>query len=327
MINKTSRNIRLAIMVIAGTACLIVAMYIVGDKQNLFGSTFEIKAHFKNVNGLMVGNNVRLAGIDVGTVSEIEMINDTAVLVVMAIDEESQQFIKKNATVSIGTDGLMGNKLINITPSGLPAGHVNEGDLLVAREPLEADAALRTLVTTNDDIANIAHNLSVFTENLNSSNSMWSVLTDSTSANNVKNAIDNFRVTSAYAAMITNDLAILISNVRSGKGAIGELLTDTIFVTSLNQTMTNIRNVSDSLVYFSADLNEISGTILEGDGAFQLIASDSAFSENLQQTLENIESASHGLDENMEALKHTFLFRGYYKKKARRIEKERRELD
>ena len=85
-----------------------------GSKQNLFGSTFSISANFYNVNGLMQGNNVRYAGIDVGTVESITIINDTSVKVVMVIEKKIQPYIKKNALASIGTDGLMGNKLVNI---------------------------------------------------------------------------------------------------------------------------------------------------------------------------------------------------------------------
>ena len=114
MAKETSKNIRLGIFVLAGTAFLIVALYFIGNKQNLFGSTFKISAQFNNVNGLMIGNNVRFSGIDVGTVESVEIINDSMVNVVMIIEKDVQKFIRKNAVASVGTDGLMGNKLVNI---------------------------------------------------------------------------------------------------------------------------------------------------------------------------------------------------------------------
>ena len=98
MANTTSRNIRLGVFTLAGTVFLISALYFVGNKQNLFGSTFSINARFHNVNGLMRGNNVRFGGIDVGTVESVEIINDTSVNVVMNIETDVQPYIKKNAT-------------------------------------------------------------------------------------------------------------------------------------------------------------------------------------------------------------------------------------
>lgn len=114
MANETSKNIRVGLFVMIGTAFLIFALYLIGAKQNLFGSTFRLKAQFKNVNGLMAGNNVRFTGIDVGTVESVDILNDTTVNVTMVIEDKVQEFIKKNATAAVGTDGLMGNKLINI---------------------------------------------------------------------------------------------------------------------------------------------------------------------------------------------------------------------
>ena len=91
------RYVRLGVFIIAGTALLVTALYLIGNKQNLFGSTFRVSAQFHDVNGLMKGNNVRFGGIDVGTVESVEIITDTSVNVVMVIEDDIQQFIKKNA--------------------------------------------------------------------------------------------------------------------------------------------------------------------------------------------------------------------------------------
>ena len=98
MAQETSKNIRVGAFVLIGTALLIFSLYLIGAKQNLFGSTFELKSQFKNVNGLMPGNNVRFTGIDVGTVKSVEIINDSTVNVTMVIEDKVQAFIKKNAT-------------------------------------------------------------------------------------------------------------------------------------------------------------------------------------------------------------------------------------
>src|SRR6478736_5095986 len=116
MEKTTSQKIRLGIFVIIGLALFIVTVYFIGQKQKLFGGTNDLYTVFNNVNGLELGNNVRYSGVNVGTVSEIIMINDTTIKVTMMIDDAIFHHIKKNAIATIKSDGLVGNMIINIVP-------------------------------------------------------------------------------------------------------------------------------------------------------------------------------------------------------------------
>jgi len=320
MAKKLSRNIRLGIMVLAGFILFVVAMYIIGDKQNLFGSTFQVSANFKNVNGLMEGNNVRLVGMNIGTVSQVEIINDSTVRVDMVIENQYQDYIKKNAVVSIGTDGLMGNKLVNISPADQPSGIIQEGDILSSAQPLETETILNTLGQTNEDIADIARNLKVFSAKMNDPSSFWGLLSGSDASNTITQTLLEIRQTSQNAATITEGLSLVVGNVRSGKGAIGELLNDTTFYVKLNNTMTSLQNVSDSLMAISGNLQSITNEIEEGEGALGTVLSDPDFDNDLIETMENLKNSSELLEENLEALKHNVLFRRYFKKQAKESE-------
>lgn len=317
MAHQAARNIRLGIMVLVGFVFLIIAMYIIGNNSNLFGSTFKISAHFTNVNGLMEGNNVRLVGVNVGTVTQVEIINDSTVKVEMIIEDKYHDFIKKNATVSVGTDGLMGNKLVNIKPSEKPSEIVQEGDMLASVQPLETDEIFRTLGQTNDDIAHIAFNLKIFTEKMNDPNSFWALLSDTTVSNTIADAVLEIRQTSQNAALITRDLSLIVNNVRAGKGTVGELLNDTTFSVKFNQTMTNLQDVSDSLIAVSGNLQLITAQITNGEGAVGTILTDSTFDHNLTETMKNLKTSSTLLEENLEALKHNILFKRYFKKQEK----------
>jgi phospholipid/cholesterol/gamma-HCH transport system substrate-binding protein len=325
MAKQLSRNIRLGIMVLVGFILLVVAMYIIGDKQNLFGSTFEVSANFKNVNGLTEGNNVRLVGMKVGTVSNVEIINDSTVRVDMVIENQYQEFIKKNAVVSIGTDGLMGNKLLNITPQDSPSKTIQEGDFLKATEAIETEAMLTTLGETNEDIAEITQNLKMFSRKMNDPNSFWGLLNDPDVSESIRQAILEIQQTSQNAASITNDLSEVVEGVRSGKGAIGELLNDDTFTVNLNKTMASLQNVSDSLLVISGNLQSITSQIESGEGAVGTILSDPEFDNDLTETMENLKKSSELLEENLEALKHNILFRRYFKKQAKEVEKNKTE--
>src|SRR4051812_30930615 len=127
MTKELVRNIRLGSFVMAGLLLLIGALYMVGSKRNLFTSTIKVNVTFRNVNGLVIGNNVRFSGIDVGTVSQIEILSDTIIHVELVIDKNVAKFISSSSIASVGTDGLMGNKLVNISTGNGTRNPLQEG--------------------------------------------------------------------------------------------------------------------------------------------------------------------------------------------------------
>lgn len=314
MAKDDSKKTRVGLLVTIGTALLIITMYLIGDKQNIFGSTFNISANFHNVNGLMVGNNVRFNGINVGTIRHIEIINDSTIQVEMTIENKVREYIKKNTLASVGTDGLMGNKLINLNFSKAESEPIEDGDVLESLKPIETDEMLRTLNRTNEEIGVIVKNLRLITQKVNSPNTLWNLLMDTVVAENVKAAIVNFKITSGQSAVITGDLSSIVRDIKSGKGSVGALLTDTSFAHQLSQTIVNINLVSDSLAYITGDLKNITTKVKNGDGAIGTLLMDTTFVHNLNESLLNIKNGTKGFDDNMEALKHNFLLRKYYKK-------------
>ena len=216
MAAQDSRNLRLGIFVIVGTTLLITALYIIGSKQNLFGSTFKISAQFNDVNGLMKGNNVRFAGINVGTVESVNIITDTSVNVIMIIENNAQQYIKKNALASVGTDGLMGNKLVNINSVNAESPIIEENDVLQSLKPIEMDQMVRTLDVTNENIKVISSNLRNITDKINSKNSLWNLLMDTIVAENIKTAVVNIKLMSNQGLYITGDLKGITDGIKKG---------------------------------------------------------------------------------------------------------------
>lgn len=319
------RNIKVGLFVIIGTILLIAAFYFIGNQQNLFGKTFRISANFNNVNGLQSGNNVRFGGINVGTVERVEITSDSTIKVVIIIDEKTNKYIKKNALVSIGTDGLMGNKLVNINAVNQSSAIVENGDVLKTLHPIETDDMIRTLNRTNEDVAVIAKNLKKFTEQINNSKGLWRIINDTVIADDVKSAIANLKTTTKQTAVIANNLNQIINNVKNGKGSVGALLTEDTFARKLNQTLDNVKSVSDTLALISGDLKSVSRKIRNGDGAVGTLLNDTVFVNNLNKSIKNIESGSKGFDEVMEALKHNFLLRGYFKKlEKKKLEEQKK---
>lgn len=311
---KKTDNIKLGIFVLASALFLIFSLYMIGRNQNLFGSTFKVSASFYNVNGLMPGNNVRFAGIDVGTVKEISLETDTSVLVVMVIDKKVKQFIRKNALASVGTDGLMGNKLININNILGSSAPIEKGDVLQSLMPVETDEMLRTLNETNDNIAGITADLRKITTRINNSAGLWKLLSDTVIARDIKQTAINIRNASQNASLVGAEFLDMTKRVKHGNGLAGTLIADTVLAYNLRQSLNQIQVASANAATMAADLKEVSVRLKEGKGTAGAILADTVMIKKLQQTLVNVEEGTAKFSENMEAMRHNILFRAYFKK-------------
>jgi phospholipid/cholesterol/gamma-HCH transport system substrate-binding protein len=318
MAAQDSRNLRLGIFVIVGTTLLITALYIIGSKQNLFGSTFKISAQFNDVNGLMKGNNVRFAGINVGTVESVNIITDTSVNVIMIIENNAQQYIKKNALASVGTDGLMGNKLVNINSVNAESPIIEENDMLQSLKPVEMDQMVRTLDVTNENIKVISTNLRNITDKINSKNSLWNLLMDTIVAENIKTAVVNIKLMSNQGLYITGDLKGITDGIKKGKGTIGALVTDTIISSSIKQTVVKLQRISDSAAIVTGDISHIIRKLNQGKGSAGILLNDTNLIYNLNKGVKSIDKGAITLNEDLEALKHTWPLKKYFKKQSKK---------
>lgn len=220
-------KVRLGLFVVGGLALFVIAIFIIGKQKNLFNPVFKLTTTFYNVSGLQVGNNIRFSGITVGTVDNMIIINDSTVKVSMMIKKEVHQFVKSDSKVAIGSEGLIGDRLLIISQGSFDAPLAREGEQLESVEPVETDAIMLSL-----------------------------------------------KVTAENAEVITQELAEIMSKINNGDGTLGRLIQDT------------------------------------------------TIAKNIDQTIINLKKSSKGLDENMEAVKHNFLLKGFFNKKARAADKK-----
>lgn len=319
MKTKPTDNVKLGLFVLAGLVFLIVTLYMIGKNRNLFGRTFTIKASMNTVNGLTPGNNVRFKGIDVGTVKDIELAGDSSILVVMVIDDKVRPYIKQNAIASIGTDGLMGNKLVNINSQSESAPPVGKGAVIRSREPIETDEMLRTLNTTNNTIERVTRNLDEITVKLNSSKSLWNLLSDTLITHDLKQAVRDFRDAGAHTAALTANAKDIVDRFGSGEGLAGTLFTDTTLTHRLDHSVTKIQTASEKTAVMMDNLESVIEGLKSGEGTAGLLLSDTTLRDALMQSALQVQQGTTRFNENMEALKSNFLFRRYFRK----LEKQR----
>lgn len=168
MKTTSGQKIRTGVFAMAGLAVLVLAIFFIGNKKGLFSDTFHVHGLFKDVNGLQVGNNARFAGINVGVVENIAIVNDTTVKVVLSLNENVRKFIKKDAKIAIGSDGLMGDKLVIISPGGATTSEeVKNGDQLVGVNPFDVDKMIKKITGIADDAGTLISGLSQIVDKVN----------------------------------------------------------------------------------------------------------------------------------------------------------------
>jgi phospholipid/cholesterol/gamma-HCH transport system substrate-binding protein len=159
MEKKISYQLKLGIFVASGLAIFIFAIFWIGRQKHLFNQTFNVSAVFTNISGLQVGNNVRFSGINVGTVDYVKIINDTSVQVTMVIEQDVQKFIKKDSYATIGSEGLMGDRIITISQGSLSSPAVSFNDEIHSLNPVETDEILANLKVSSENATVITDQL------------------------------------------------------------------------------------------------------------------------------------------------------------------------
>ena len=275
MKKNINSKIRLGIFISLGIAVFIVAIYFIGDKQQLFRSTFRVSGVFKDVGGLQAGNNVRLSGINVGTIDNVSIISDTSVRVVIVIDESTRRFIKKDAIASIGSEGLMGNKALIISPGTGGKKIIEDNDIIATTQPTDIDEILKSLKTTIDNTSSVTGDLAKIAANIESGKgTIGRLMMDKewrqnfeTTIINLKEGSDGFRVlmdkanemdkilislesTIENTNKITNDLSGITGSIQSGEGIIGRLFMDQSMGQNFDSIMVNLKEGSAELKIF-----------------------------------------------------------------------------
>lgn len=194
MKKTTGSRIKLGIFVCAGIVLLIAGIYFIGERRQLFSTTFHISGIFRDINGLQVGNNVRFSGINVGTIEAIEQLTDTTVRVDMVIEEKSRKFMKKNVKATIGSDGLMGNKIISIIPGTTDKKPLNDHDVIATVQPVTMDDIMQKVKISTDNVAVISTDISaMITDIREGKGTIGKLFSDSLFAQNVDDAILNIK--------------------------------------------------------------------------------------------------------------------------------------
>ncbi|WP_282121975.1 MlaD family protein [Algibacter mikhailovii] len=310
-----NEKLRLGILVITGLVLFVVAIFLIGNRQNMFVKTFTISANFNHVNGLLKGNNVRYSGINIGTVKTITMLNDSTINVVMTIEEKMVLHIKKDAIATIGTDGLVGNMIVNIIPGHGHGEIISQGDIIQSYTKIGTDDMLSTLNVTNENAALLTAKLLDITNTItNGKGTISMLINDSITAKHVKQTIFNLKLASVETHQAISEIHALIKSINLDESVAGVLFNDSIEAQKVKRIIANLDESSQDIKKVVTHMDDILINMKEGKGTINYLTNDEAFVKHLQQSIENINEGTEKFNQNMEALKHSPLTRRYFKK-------------
>jgi len=232
-----SRAARLGAFILATLAILSAGVFIIGSKQYLFSSTYQLKAQFDNVAGLDSGGDVRVGGVHSGTVRNIVLPHKPGekVTVIMDMGKSTHEIIKQDSVASIETEGLLGNQFMAISFGSLGTADVRDGDIIASQPPLEMSDLLKK----------------------------------------ASGILDSSQQAVTNATRATASLDSISAKIDGGQGTAGALVNDKQLYSNLEQTTNAMR-----------------------------------------ETMVQAQAGVTDFQENMEALKHNFFLRGYFKNRG-----------
>lgn len=325
MAKSTSQKIKVGIFVVVGTLLLTAALFFIGSRQHIFSKNIKLYADFQNVSGLQLGNNVRYSGINVGTVTNIEMKESDKITVQMSVEEKSTYFISKNAVAAINSDGLVGSMVVNIVPGedDRQSENVVSGDYIQSYDGTSTQEMMKTLNKTNKNTALLSEDLLKITNQiLNGEGTLSTLINDTILKQDIQQTVLELRKTSEATGVAMAKINQTISKINYDESAAAVILSDTAAANQMKTVFNNLEKSSGDINAITENVDAYIKELKSGEGALNHLTQDEDFVKEMDSTLINIKEASHKLNQNMEALKHNFLFRRYFKKLEKQKKKE-----
>ena len=318
--SSNKRPVIVGIFVFIGLAILITAVLMVGNLHGTFKKKMNITSFFDEVGGLQNGNNVWFAGVKVGTVKEIKLHGSSQVEVQVNIETRAHEYIRKDAMIKISSDGLIGNKILVIYGGSTAASKVAEGDTLKVEKTFTSEDMVNMLQANNENVLAITNDFKIISKGLaEGEGTLGKLFKDQTLYDNMNSTVLSLQNASYKTNQLIGSLNAFASKLNEKGTLANDLLTDTVIFKSIKATMAEVQQIADTASMFLTDVKALANNPNTSMG---VLLQDEAAGADLKQLIENLESTSVTLDENMEALQHSFPLRRYFKKKEKEEEKK-----
>ena len=318
--SSNKRPVIVGLFVFLGLVFLVTGILMVGNLHETFKKKMKVVSLFDDVSGLQTGNNVWFSGVKIGTVNNVHFYGNSQVEVIMKIETKAQQYIRKDAKVKIGTDGLIGNKILVIYGGSARAEEVQEGDTLEVEKTFSSDDVMNTLQENNRNLLAITTDFKSISKKLASGEgTIGKLINDNSVYANINAATASLQKASLKAHQLISSLENFSSGLNKKGTLANELVTDTVVFNSMKASVLQLQTMADTATVFINSLKEAGSNPKTPIG---VLLHDEEAGAHLKISIKNLESSSQKLNEDLEAAQHSFLLRGYFKKKAKAEKKD-----
>ena len=306
-----NRAAGLGFFIVVGLLLFTAGLFYIGSRRQLFSDNFEVYTEFANISGLQNGSRVRVSGKDAGEVTEVHVPRNpqSKFRVKIRILEELHGLVRTDSIATIQTEGVVGNKFMQVEAGTSEAPPAPPGSTIPSREPFEIadllEQARDSVVSVTASITQLSGELqktiAAATVTIQNANQLVEDVGD-----DVKGIMANGQRTSKNLQLITADITDMIGNVREGKGSVGKLIYDDELYKEIERIAAAARVSLENMQQATQKANEALGQLQKTDDNGQ------NFSLYLRNTLKDTSEVMSDMADNMEALKRNWFFRRYY---------------
>jgi phospholipid/cholesterol/gamma-HCH transport system substrate-binding protein len=317
--SPNKRAVIVGMFVLVGILILLAGILTVGNLHTTFTKKMKITAVFDDVNGLLPGSNIWYSGVKIGTVKKLDFYGKSQVEVEMNIDQASQKYIRKDSKVKLGSDGLIGNKILIIYGGTEAAGEIMENDALTVGTIISTDEVMNTLQQNNKNILAITNDFKVISKRfVDGQGTLGKLMTDESVFNNINATTKSLQQASVKAQELMASLSNYTAKLDDEGTLMNDLVTDTVMFKSMTASILKLQQMADSA---SVMINNLKAASKDPNSTLGVLLHDDESGKNLKATIKNLEKSSENLNEDLELLKGSFLLRGAVKRKEKEEKK------
>jgi len=314
----SKRAVIVGVFVFLGLLVFVLAIFTLGGQKKTFANNIHVSAVFDDVAGLKKGNAVWFSGVSVGTISDVKFTGISEVSVQMNIDQKAQPFIHRNASVKISSDGLIGNKIIVIDGGSPQAPIVEDGAVLQAEKLLSTDDIVKTLQQNNQNLLAITSDFKKISGNIVKGKGLvGELMTDSLLAMKFRAIVANLNNTTQSTMRMADELNTFGNKLNTKGGLADKLLTDTSTFAQFKASIAQLKKTTESAATLADNLTRASNKLNTTDNALGVLLNDPKGAEQVRSTLNYLNQSSIKLNDDLEAVQHNFLLKGFFNKKAK----------
>lgn len=318
---KTGKRLAVGIFISLGLAILLVAVFTIGNQRKTFIRSIRLHIIFDNVQGLQPGNNIWLSGMKIGTVKAVDFYGNSQVAVTLDVERKAQPHIRKDSRARISTDGLVGNKIVVIDGGSDAAPAVSNNDSLQSEHIAGAQEMMTTLQASNTNLLEITGNLRTISRRLTEGQgTLGRLINDPDIADRLRSSIDHLRNATAGSEKMIANLETFSDRLRQPDGLASKLATDTTVFAQIKGAVARLDQAAAQVDQFSRSLSNAGASLNDTHSPIGVILHDEDAAADLQRTLKNLRVSSKELSDDLEAVQHNFLLRGFFRRRAKQEE-------